>query len=206
MLFWILFVIAYIPMLLMFPTKVFNRKKMPKSKCIVTSNHYSNADAPVYVIQFRRKFSMLAKKELFKNKFLTFFFKCIGAIEVDRENVGIGVFKTVLKELGKNKQVFIFPEGTRNKEGSDQMLELKTGIISFASKGEVEIVPMLMHHKPRLFRKNYIIVGDPLKIVGENPKRLTKEEVQLNVENYTNAMAALRIELEEKLTKKKKKK
>ena len=57
-----------------------------------------------------------------------------------------------------------------------------------------------------MFRKNYIIVGDPVKIVGENPKRLTKEEVEINVKNYTDAMDSLRVEVDEFVNSKKKKK
>ena len=138
--------------------------------------------------------------------FSAFIFSRIGAFPVDRDNVTPAVYKRTLSELNQNHQVFIFPEGTRNKDGSETMGSVKTGIITFASKGETEIIPMLLHHKPRMFRKNYIIVGDPVKIVGENPKRLTKEAVEINVKNYTDAMDKLRAEVDVYVDSKKKRK
>ena len=208
MVFYILYSLIYLPVLLLWPTKILHKEKMPKkkTKCIVTSNHYTNVDPFLYNVRFNRKFIFMAKKEIFKNKFSAFIFSRVGAFPVDRDNVTPAVYKRTLSELNQNHQVFIFPEGTRNKEGTEELGSVKTGIITFASKGETEIIPMLLHHAPKMFRKNYIIVGDPVKIVGENPKRLTKEEVEINVKNYTAAMDALRVEVDEFVNSKKKKK
>ena len=62
---------------------------------------------------------------------------------------------------------------------------------------------MLLYKKPRAFRKNYIIIGEPIQIQGENPKRLTKEEVEQNLENYNKKMEELRAELNEYVDSKK---
>ena len=112
-------------------------------------------------------------------------------------------FKEILTNLNNNKQIFIYPEGTRNKEELEGMQEAKDGVIIFASKGEAEILPMLLYKKPRAFRKNYIIIGEPIQIQGENPKRLTKEEVEQNLENYNKKMEELRAELNEYVDSKK---
>ena len=85
------------------------------------------------------------------------------------------------------------------------MQDVKNGIITFASKGESEIVPMIIYRKPKMFRKNYIIVGESIKIEGENPKRLTKEEQEANLNRYVEAMNNLREELDEYLGNKKRK-
>ncbi len=198
MFFALVFIVVFLPMTILFPTKVINKKRLPKGKkFVVTCNHYSNADSLLLDIKFRRKFYFLAKAELFKNKLLGWGFKHVGGIPVDRNNVSPSTFKQALKVLGKNKQLFIFPEGTRNKADTESMGDIKTGVITFASKGEAEIIPMIMYHKPKVFRKNYVLVGEPLKIVGENPKRLTKDEVENNLERYSLAMQNLRIEIDE---------
>lgn len=207
MVFVIAFAILYLPISILYPTWVINKKRLPKKKkCIATSNHYSNLDAIIYNFRFFTKFRFLAKKELFKTKISAWFFKKIGAIPVDRKQITPSVYKQTISELNNNKQVFIFPEGTRNKSGSEEMGDAKSGVIIFASKGDAEIVPMLLYRKPRIFRKNYIMVGEPFKVVGENPKRLTQEEIDKNLEIYTEKMANLRIELDEFLAKKHKKK
>ena len=49
MVFIILFGLLYLPVSILFPTKVINKKRMPKNvKCIATSNHYSNLDPLIY--------------------------------------------------------------------------------------------------------------------------------------------------------------
>ena len=204
-----MFILAYIilviPFFIFLPTKIIHKERLPKGRAIITSNHYSNADTIIYDVKFARKFRYMAKKELFKNWFVSWFLKSLGAYPVDRENVSPSVYKKTLSLLKNNKSVFIFPEGTRNKSGSEEMLSIKSGIITFASRGEVDIIPMLMYKPPKIFRKNYIIVGEPLKIQGVNPKKLTKAELEMNLKNYENAMKVLRVELDDYVMKKNKK-
>ncbi len=205
MVFVILFSIFYLPISILYPTWVIHKERLDKKKkCIATSNHYSNLDPLIYNFRFFTKFRFMAKQELFKNKFIGWVLKKIGAYPVDRGHISPSVYKRTLSELNQNKQVFIFPEGTRNKSGSEEMGDAKAGIITFASKGDAEIIPMLIYRKPKLFRKNYIIVGEPFKVVGENPKRLTPEEVEQNMQIYADKMNELRKELDEKFAKKKK--
>lgn len=205
--FCILFALFYLPITIFYPTKIIHKERVPKKKkAIVTCNHYSNLDPIIINIKFHSRFMFLAKIELFKNGFMKWFMKCLGAIPVNREKVAPSTFKEVLSTLKQNKRVFIFPEGTRNKSGSEEMGDAKSGVITFASKGDAEIVPMLMHKKPKFLRKNYIIVGEPFKVEGENPSRLTKEEIDANLEKYTKIMDELRLELDTMLAKKNKKK
>ena len=205
MVFVIMFAICYLPVSILFPTFVIHKKRLnKKKKAIVASNHYSNLDPIIYNFRFWAKFRFMGKKELFNNKFSAWFFKQLGSFPVDRNQITPSVYKKTLAELNNDKQVFIFPEGTRNKTGSEEMGDAKAGIITFASKGDCEIVPMLLYRKPKLFRKNYIIVGEPFKVEGENPKRLTPEEMEKNLQRYKEVMDSLRAELDERVSKKKK--
>ena len=206
MLFVIGFILFFIPITLLFPTKIIHKENLPKrkTKAIVTSNHYSNWDTVVYAIRLKRKFRFLAKQELFKNKFVGLILKNLGGIPIDREKLTPAAFKETMKQLKLNRQLFIYPEGTRNKSGSKQLLEIKSGIITFASKGGVDITPMLLYQKPKVFRKNYIIIGKPFKLEGENISRLSKEETDANLERYLKCMRELREELEEYVARKKK--
>lgn len=201
------YIILVIPFMILYPTKIIHKERLPKNKKYIgTSNHFSNLDSILYAINFRRKFRFMAKKELFKNKFVGLILKGLGGYPVDRGHLTPSVYKQTIQYLKENKTVFIFPEGTRNKQGTDEMLEVKAGIIAFASRGEADIVPMVLYRKSRLFRKNYIIVGEPFKIQGNNPKRLTKEETEENVRRYEEVMKNLRYELDTILINKKKRK
>ena len=198
MIFVIAFIVVFFPVILFHPTKFLHKENLPKrgKKAIITCNHYSNWDAFIIDVCLFRKFRFLAKKELFENKFMGFLYGQLAAIPVDRENVAPSTFKKVLTELKKDKQIFIFPEGTRNKQGTKTLGEIKSGFLTFASKGECDITPMLFYRKAKFFRRNYVIIGKPFKLEGENPKRLTKEELEMNLERYLNVLADLRKELD----------
>ena len=185
-----------------------NKHNIPKrgKKCIFAGNHYSNWDPIIYDAKLLRKFRILSKMELFKNKFVGLILKGLGGIPVDREHPAPSSYKKALGELNKNHQLLIFPEGTRNKSGSKELLEIKSGFLTFASRGDCEIIPMVMYQKPRLFRQNYVMFGEPFKIEGENPKRLTKEELESNLERYLSVMAKLRKDLDEYVESRKRRK
>ena len=206
MLYWIAFVILYLPLIILYPTKIIHKERFDrKKKYVVASNHYSNADSLIYNVKFTKKFRYVSKKELFKTKFTAWVMRTIGAIPVDRGNISPSAYKEILSVLKNNGQLFIYPEGTRNKIEDGEMQQAKEGLILFASKGEAEILPMLIYRKPKIFRKNYIIVGEPFFVQGENPKKLTKEEVEENLKVYSEKMEALRAELKTVVERKKKK-
>lgn len=204
-----LFVLAYIvlaiPIMILYPTKVLHKERLPKTKrYIATSNHYSNADSLIYAFKFRRHFRFMSKKELFKFKPFGLLLKGLGAYPVDREQLTPSVFKQTINYLKNNETVFIFPEGTRNKDENGEMAQVRAGIIAFSSRGEADIVPMVLYRKSKIFRKNYIIVGETFKVEGKNPKRLTKDEVEHNVKRYESVMKDLRQELESMVSSKNK--
>ena len=207
MFFVIAFAVLFLPITLFYPTKIIHKERLDKKKkYIIACNHFSNADSIILDIRFGKKFRFLGKKELFKTKFSAWIMRHLGVISVDREKVAPSTFKEILSALNKNEQILIYPEGTRNKSGTDEFQGAKDGVILFASKGDAEILPMLIYKKPKFFRRNYVIVGESFKVQGENPKKLTKEETEENLKVYTEKMEELRKELNERLAKKKSKK
>ena len=208
MLFGICYSLVWLFAFLFYPTKVIGKKNLPKKKgYILACNHYSNLDPMLLDVKLHKKIRFLAKKELFKKKFGSYFFKKAGVIPVDRENPGISSFKQVISVLNKNKIVGIFPEGTRNKNKEDDNLQnVKTGIITFASRAGVQIVPSIIYKRFKIWHKNYIVIGAPLDLVAEDTKRLTKEELELNINRLTDAMNQLRKDMDDKFKTKKSKK
>ncbi|MBQ7467162.1 MAG: 1-acyl-sn-glycerol-3-phosphate acyltransferase [Clostridia bacterium] len=205
MIFAFCYCIMWLITFLFYPTKVIGKKNLPKKKgYILSCNHYSNLDAIMLDTKLHKRINFLAKKELFEKKVPAFFLKKFGAIPIDREKPGIASFKQVVSVLHKNKIVGIFPEGTRNKNKEDDSLQsVKTGIITFASKAEVQIVPAVIYKRFKVWRRNYVIIGEPLNLLAEDPKRLSKEELEENTKRLTDAMNKLRADFDEKLKLKK---
>lgn len=161
MLYWLVKIITFIPFLLLFPCRMVGKKKIPKGKVIFVCNHRSNIDYIYLWNAIWRKQYVLAKKELFKNKFVGGFFKKCGGISVDRENIDLTVIKQCLSVLKKGKILTIFPEGTRNKT-EQELLEFKAGASVFAIKANAPIVPLYIKKRPRFFCFNKVIVGEPI--------------------------------------------
>ncbi len=208
MIFAICFSLLWLPIRILFPTKVIGKKNLPKKQgYVLTCNHYSNLDPVLIDIYLNKKIRFLAKKELFKNKFGGYFLKRFGAYPVNRERPEVSAVKFSINTLKSDKVLGVFPEGTRNKdEKNTQLLELKNGAIVFASKAETVIVPMVLYKKARVFRKNYLIIGEPIEIEGEDKKRLTHEEAELNTQRLADAINKLRVDMDKTMEEKKNKK
>lgn len=152
--------------MLVWPTKVIGAENANKVKgALFTCNHYSKMDSMIpYFVLFKKEAHALAKYELFTNPVAGWFLHKMGAIPVRRGEADIESVKQVLRVLKDGKQLLIFPEGTRNKEGTQQMAEFKTGTARFAIKAKVPVVPMIYYQSPKAFRKNWLYVGEPFSL------------------------------------------
>lgn len=166
MIYWLLKIICYIPFWLLYPVRK-KGNKLPKGKVVIIANHRSNADPLILIANFARNMHCVAKKELFKNKLVGWFFKKMKAIPIDRDNIDISTIKTCLKVLKDEEILTIFPEGTRNKT-EEPLLEIKNGASVFAYKSNSPIVPIWFDKKPKLFRMTKLYIGEQFYITKEN--------------------------------------
>ena len=191
--------------MLLLPTKVVNKKNMPKRKkqnVIVCCNHTSNFDAVVLDIRLRHKLYYLSKKEMFKNKFFGFFLKKLGCIKVDRSKPDITAIKTCLKTLNEGKNLGVFPQGTRGQEGDIDVATVKDGVAVFSLRTGKPVLPMALVRKPKIFRRNMLVVGELIYPDMERSKdKVYAEEFTALIVKQMND---LRHQGEELLYKKKK--
>lgn len=175
MLYWIVVILLIIPMFIFYPTKVIGRKNIIKTKSIIACNHQTLLDVPILATKFRIRMYALAKKELFENKILGWFFKTIGAISIDRNNVDLPAIKNVLTVLKKkNKPILIFPSGTRHAT-VEESENIKNGVAMFALKADCPILPVVFIKKPKIFRRNKMVIGEPLDLSKFKDVKPTKE-------------------------------
>lgn len=93
--------------------EVIGRDCIPeKGNFILASNHLSNLDPPLLSSACPRQLAIVAKKELFKTKISSFYFKKVGTVPIERGKITIQTMKTLVKTLEK-KPILIFPEGSR---------------------------------------------------------------------------------------------
>ncbi len=176
---------------LFYPTKIINKKNLVTKKAIWASNHTSNLDVLVLGTRVFKRFYALAKAELFKNKLFGGYLKSIGAIKVQRGTSDINAVKTCLRVLKeKDKPILIFPTGTRNSS-PEEVQDLKNGVAMFALKANAPIVPIVLVRKPKLWRRNRVVIGEPIDVSKYQGQKLTKEIFDEINDQITASMEAM---------------
>ncbi len=196
-----------IPCLIFFPIKKVGKKKLKALKgqnYIISCNHMSNMDPIMIDIRFFKKHRILAKKELFSNKFTTKFMRSLGAIPVDRENADPRAIKEIFSLIKKNKRICIFPQGTRAKTVTVEEGSAKEGVALFSIRTNTPVVPMMFDRKIRAFHRTKLLIGDP--IYPDVEKKKDKEYMAEYSNLIVNKMNDLVIQEEKRLKLKKEKK
>ncbi len=165
MLFYIAITLIMIPCLILFPIKKIGKKHLKQLKgknFIISCNHTSNLDPVMIDITFNKKHRILAKKELFKNKFISACLKSLGAVPVDRSQADPRAVKEIFSLLKKNKPILIFPQGTRAKTVNIEEGSAKEGVALFSLRTNTPVVPMMFTRKIKIFRRTKLIIGEPI--------------------------------------------
>ena len=189
---------------LFFPCKIYGKENLPSGKAVLVCNHFSFVDPLFFKVITKEESFVLAKKELFENKFFSKFLKGFGGIPVDRDNPGISTIVQVTRALKDDKKVFIFPEGSRNRVGKGEPMQLKGGCAIFAIKSKAPIVPMAMVKKAKLFTRTKILIGKPFYLEEYYDIKPTPEQIDNIGMDLRNKMIEIQNQLIE-ITKKKKK-
>lgn len=159
---------------------IYNRENLPKGNYIIVAPHRTWMDPVLIALAvWPKKFSFMAKKELFKNPIANKFLRALNAYPVDRKNPGPSAIKTPVKNLRNGDlSTIIFPSGSRYSA------KLKGGATLIAKLANVPLVPTV-YQGPLSFGKLFsrrprqIAFGKP--IVIDRKKRLN-EEYQADLE------------------------
>ena len=115
-------------------------------------NHQGFFDAVALLAACDKPISAVFKKELAGIPFLDQVIACTGSYKMDREDVrqSLEVILQVAKDVvEKKKNVVIFPEGTRSKNGN-KMGEFHAGSFKAAQKAKCPIVPFVFINSSRV--------------------------------------------------------
>ncbi|MBQ6633860.1 MAG: (d)CMP kinase [Ruminococcus sp.] len=156
---------------------------------IFASNHRSYQDPVFIALHTRVPISYMAKEELFKqNVFFTALIKAFGAVPVVRGSGDTTVIDTSVEKLEKGRNLVIFPEGTRSKDG--KVGKGKTGVALVAAVAQTKVIPVGINFEGKLkFRKRVVVrYGEPIEpqrlgITGTSPRDLKKikNEIMENI-------------------------
>ena len=125
-----------------------NEGKLPtEGNYLLISNHRSIIDPLIIELALEKtkvKGYWVSKKELYNSFFFGTFTRNAGTILLDRESSNMSAFFKDTKEVVKeNHSIYIFPEGTRNKEDTP-LSSFKEGARLIALKNRLPILPVFI--------------------------------------------------------------
>ncbi len=172
--------------------RVLDSEKVPRTgPLIVAANHVGYFDPPALGCALPRPIHYMAKQELFAIPVLGWLIRRLNAFPVDRSQ-GSGAVKRAVEVLKSGAAMGIFPEGGRNREGTN---ETKTGAALLHYLSGAPIVPAYIAGTARANRLAPITVvyGEPLSFAtGEKASRedLAKwtEEIMARIQALRGAL------------------
>ena len=181
------------PLVMFFhPLDVQGLENLPEEEpVLLCANHSSNWDPILLVCALpgNVKLRIMGKKQLFKIPVLKSFLKNMGVFPVDRGNSDINAIKTAIKTLKDRWNLLVFPEGIRVR-GKKKNVQPKGGVAMMAIRAGVDLVPVYIGTKKRLFQRVPIIIGKPYAPVYTGRKG-TAEEYQANANEIMRQAYAL---------------
>lgn len=181
---------------ILFRVNYINLDKMQHiEKCLICPNH-SNVFDPTFIYAKIDDLYIMAKSELFKNKFVSWLFSKYNVFPTNREKVDFKSLNYSLKIFRNNAdkvKLLMFPEGRVLKSKDEIGKYCRKGAVYIAANCNVPIIPVYITMRPRFFSKVDVVFGDPfyvdkndvsskIKVVGVS-KKLINEIYKLNDEN-----------------------
>ena len=143
MIYWVGYYLFRLFSFIFFPRTVIGRENLPKSgNFLVASNHISNLDPFIVGVSCKRRFSYIAKEELFENKFVGFILRNLDAFPIKRQASDLRALRQTILKLNRGKTIVLFPEGTRKRKG--QFRKIQAGIAFLAVKTKLPVVPVYL--------------------------------------------------------------
>lgn len=157
------------------------RENIPKDQAVLyISNHNSYFDILLTYSQCPGLTGYVAKAEMLKAPLLRDWMKRLYCLFLDRSNIraGMQTILTGIEYIKKGISIFIFPEGTRSKDG--KMQPFKEGSMKVASKTGCPIIPIAITGSAEIW-ENHMPKIKPCRVIVEygapiRPKELTKDE------------------------------
>lgn len=174
----LLYVVRFLTFFINTNARYVGRENLPTEENYVLVGPHRTWYEPLYFAMgaWPKKFSFMAKKELFENPVLGYVLKKCHVFPVDRDNPGPSAIKTPVKALkNTDLSVMVFPSGSRYSD------DLKGGAAVIAKMAKVKIVPAVYQGPVKfsvLWSKKRVTLafGEPIDI--SDIKKLNKEGIE----------------------------
>lgn len=147
-------------------------ENIPKdSPLLYVGNHSGFFDIVVTLPKFANATGFIAKKSIAKVPFLHLWIPLMGGLFIDRDDPrkGLATILTASEKIKSGQSIFLFPEGTRSKDGDFH--EFKAGGFKIATKSNCTVMPVAItntaeifeNHAPRITKTTVVVnYGKPI--------------------------------------------
>lgn len=141
--------------------KIIGIENIDKGPSLIIANHRGFYDVITALTFLKSETVFVAKKEFEKFPILHFWTKMINCYFLDRKDLrsGMNMILYSVNFINDGYSVFIFPEGTRNKNSDiKQLLDFKGGVFKIAEKTNCKILPIAFLNTDKVFENNKCLI------------------------------------------------
>ena len=160
---------------------VIGEENVPTDEAVLyVANHRSMADIVVTYARCPRLTGFVAKKGVDKVPALRAWMRRLHCEFLDRDDIkqGLKVIISCIEKVKNGISIFIFPEGTRNKNSADptDIGEFKDGSFKIASKTGCKVVPVAITGTNKVFEDHFPYIKSA-NVILEYGKPITIKEL-----------------------------
>lgn len=160
---------------------VIGEENVPKDEAVLyVANHRSMADIVVTYARCPRLTGFVAKQVVDKVPALRAWMHRLHCEFLDRDDIkqGLKVILSCIDKIKNGISIFIYPEGTRNKNSADptDIGEFKDGSFKIASKTGCKVVPVAITGTNRIFEDHFPFIRSA-NVILEYGKPITIKEL-----------------------------
>lgn len=167
---------------LFFRVKIVGEENLSGGAYVICPNHKSLNDPPLMGVCINTPIKFMAKEELFENKLMGAALPALGAFPVKRGKSDIAALKTAISTVKNGENLVIFPEGTRSPK--EHLNEGKSGAALIAAKAGVNIVPVGICGRYRLFSRITVNIGKPIDMSEYFGKKVDSKTLAYITDTY----------------------
>lgn len=172
------------------------KENIPADRAVLyVGNHRSYFDILVGYTTVPGLVGFVAKKEMERIPLLSSWMRYVNCLFLDRKNLKEGL-KTILEGIAQVKNgvsVWIFPEGTRNKQDDPlDLLPFKEGSLKIAEKSGCPVVTVAMTGTAEIFEKHFPCIR-PSHVTIEFGRPFFPKELEPEFKKFPGAYAEMQI-------------
>jgi 1-acyl-sn-glycerol-3-phosphate acyltransferase len=123
---------------------------------ILASNHQSNLDPPLIAAFFPRELVFVAKEQLFRSFWLATVLRYFNALPISRGGVDLKAIRRIRESLALDRDLLVFPEGTRHP--NNRLGKPRAGLGMIAAHSKTDVLPVLIRGS---FQRPRFLFGRP---------------------------------------------